>query len=99
LLTNATDGVRSAWTGNGTQGNMAPGGMEANLTFGDPGMVAGAADQPLVAAEPSSLLDSIVQGITSFDPLGHAGLWFFVGCVLIIGILVAYELHRAKKAK
>ena len=99
LLTNATDGVRSALAGNGTQGNMTAGGMEANLTFGDPGTVAGGAHRPLAAAEPSSLLDQIVQGITSFDPLGHAGLWFFVGCVLIIGILVAYELHRAKKAK
>jgi hypothetical protein len=33
------------------------------------------------------------------DLLSHYGLWFFIGCVLIIGIMMAYEVYRVRKGK
>ncbi|OPY28801.1 MAG: Helix-turn-helix domain protein [Methanocella sp. PtaU1.Bin125] len=29
----------------------------------------------------------------------HYGLWFFIGCALIIGILMTYEVYRVRKGK
>ena len=33
------------------------------------------------------------------DLFSHYGLWFFIGCVLIIGIMMAYEVYRVRKGK
>jgi hypothetical protein len=33
------------------------------------------------------------------DLLSHYGLWFFIGCMLIIGIMMAYEVYRVRKGK
>ncbi|MGA9140805.1 MAG: winged helix-turn-helix domain-containing protein [Methanocella sp.] len=33
------------------------------------------------------------------DLLSHYGLWFFIGCLLIIGIMMAYEVYRVRKGK
>ncbi|HEY3274569.1 MAG TPA: winged helix-turn-helix domain-containing protein [Methanocella sp.] len=39
------------------------------------------------------------HGLIPPDLLNHYGLWFFIGCVLIIGIMVAYELYRGRNKK
>jgi hypothetical protein len=33
------------------------------------------------------------------DLFNHYGLWFFVGCLLIIGLMIAYELYRGHSKK
>jgi predicted transcriptional regulator len=39
------------------------------------------------------------HGLIPPDLLNHYGLWFFIGCVAIIGIMIAYELYRGQKKK
>jgi predicted transcriptional regulator len=39
------------------------------------------------------------HGLIPLDLLNHYGLWFFIGCVLIIGIMIAYELYRGRKKR
>jgi predicted transcriptional regulator len=33
------------------------------------------------------------------DLFSHYGLWFFIGCALIIGIMMVYEVYRVRKGK
>jgi predicted transcriptional regulator len=33
------------------------------------------------------------------DLFSHYGLWFFIGCALIIGIMMTYEVYRVRKGK
>jgi len=40
---------------------------------------------------------STVQGLIPTDLLNHWSLWFFVGCLLMISILVVYELYNRRK--
>lgn len=44
-----------------------------------------------------SITDQIVQSVSSFDLLSHYGLWFFVGCLLIICLLAGYDLYNRRK--
>jgi predicted transcriptional regulator len=39
------------------------------------------------------------HGLIPPDLLNHYGLWFFVGCLLIIGVMIAYELYRGRQKK
>jgi hypothetical protein len=39
------------------------------------------------------------HGLIPPDLLNHYGLWFFIGCLLIIGVMVAYEVYRGRKKK
>ncbi|HUL62769.1 MAG TPA: winged helix-turn-helix domain-containing protein [Methanocella sp.] len=39
------------------------------------------------------------HGLVSADLFNHYGLWFFIGCLLIIGVMVAYELYRGRKKR
>lgn len=54
---------------------------------------------PIPKSSDGSLLDSVVQGASSFDPLGHTGLWFFLGCLLVIGLIVTIEVMRYKNIR
>jgi predicted transcriptional regulator len=49
--------------------------------------------------QPTSPLSGSGHGLIPPDLLNHYGLWFFVGCVVIIGIMIAYELYRIRKKK
>lgn len=40
-----------------------------------------------------------IQGLIPPDLLNHYGLWFFVGCLLIIGMMIAYEMYRGRKKR
>jgi len=44
-----------------------------------------------------SLVDQAGQAIASADLFSHYGLWFFGGCLLIIGILVVLEIYKGRK--
>ena len=39
-----------------------------------------------------------ILGIIPSDLLNHWSLWFFIGCLLIIGILITYELYKRHKS-
>jgi predicted transcriptional regulator len=39
------------------------------------------------------------HGLIPPDLLNHYGLWFFVGCLAVIGVLIAYELYRGRSKK
>jgi predicted transcriptional regulator len=39
------------------------------------------------------------HGLIPPDLLNHYGLWFFIGCVAVIGIMIAYELYRGRQKK
>ena len=50
------------------------------------------------AAPPApSLMDQAGQAIAAADLFSHYGLWFFGGCLLIIGILVVLEIYKGRK--
>jgi predicted transcriptional regulator len=66
---------------------------ELNRTMATGPDVSNALPQPTGASSGSS------QGLIPPDLLNHYGLWFFIGCVAIIGVMVAYELYRGQKKK
>jgi hypothetical protein len=103
--TNATFGIGNADPGmyaatpNGT---MPPG----NLT-GDYGIYAPELNRSLTTApdvsnaipQPAGASSGASHGLIPPDLLNHYGLWFFIGCVLIIGIMIAYELYRGRQKR
>jgi predicted transcriptional regulator len=69
-------------------------------TVGATGDFASRAGDTLTNLPPAPPADTgIAQSIIPFDLLNHWGLWFLTGCLLIIGIMVAYDLYSRRKAK
>lgn len=46
-----------------------------------------------------SAVDNIQQTFQLADPMHHAGVWFFLGCVLILALIALVEYARIKKIK
>ena len=61
------------------------------------GMDVGAAMPQAPATSSSSATGG--SALIPTDLFSHYGLWFFIGCILIIGIMMAYEVHRVRKGK
>jgi predicted transcriptional regulator len=49
--------------------------------------------------QPTGAPSGSSHGLIPADPLNHFGLWFFVGCLAIIGVMIAYELYRGRSKK
>jgi len=47
--------------------------------------------------QPAGTSSGSSNGLISPDLLNHYGLWFLIGGLLIIGIMIAYELYRGRK--
>ena len=46
-----------------------------------------------------SAMDNLQQTFQLADPMHHAGVWFFLGCVLILALIGFVEYARIKKIK
>ena len=84
---------------NGTVDNVIRNGanMTGNLTGPDLGAAINEAAKGNTAALPQTAPSGAGHALLPPDLLNHWGLWFFVGCLLIIGILMAYDLYRSRK--
>ena len=49
--------------------------------------------------DPSTASPTNGRPLIPTDLFSHYGLWFFIGCALIIGIMMAYEVYRVRKGK
>jgi predicted transcriptional regulator len=90
---NVTDGANGTYTvsPNGTLPyDNLNGAINRTMETGD---VSGAL--PQASTSPSGTN----HGLIPPDLLNHYGLWFFVGCLLIIGLMIAYELYRGHSKK
>ena len=101
---NTTVGISpadSAWvaTPNGTlpPENLS-GGYGINMPELNRSMTTGP-DISSAIPQPTSPPSGSGQGLIPPDLLNHYGLWFFIGCLAIIGVMVAYELYRGRKKK
>ncbi|HEY3422801.1 MAG TPA: helix-turn-helix domain-containing protein [Methanocellaceae archaeon] len=54
---------------------------------------------PLPKEAVPSAIDNLQQTFQLADPLHHAGVWFFLGCMLILAIIAFVEYARIKKIK
>ena len=51
-------------------------------------------------AVPQTIGDSgTAHGLIPPDLLNHWGLWFFIGCLAIIGVMIVIEVYRGRKKK
>ena len=46
--------------------------------------------------QPTGAPSGSAHGLIPADLLNHYGLWFFVGCLAVIGVMIAYELYRGR---
>ncbi len=46
--------------------------------------------------QPTGAPSGSSHGLIPPDLLNHYGLWFFVGCLAVIGVMIAYELYRGR---
>jgi predicted transcriptional regulator len=46
-----------------------------------------------------SAIDNLQQTFSLADPLHHAGVWFFLGCMLVLALIAFVEYTRIKKIK
>lgn len=77
---------------------QADGSSVAMMAPAPTGTTAGA-DQALWAQHTQSVPPTgASQSLLPADLLNHWGLWFFIGCLLIISILVVYEVYTRRKA-
>ncbi len=86
---------------NGTVDSVVRNGanMTGNLTGPDVGTAINEAAKSGNAALPPATPSGAGHALLPPDLLNHWGLWFFVGCLLIIGILMAYDLYRSRSKK
>ena len=54
---------------------------------------------PLPKEALPSAIDNLQQTFQLADPMHHAGIWFFLGCVLILALIALVEYARIKKIK
>ena len=54
---------------------------------------------PLPKEALPSAVDNLQQTFQLADPLHHAGVWFFLGCILILALIAFVEYTRIKKIK
>jgi hypothetical protein len=47
--------------------------------------------------QPAGASSGAGHGLVPADLFNHYGLWFFAGCLLIIGVMIAYDLYRGRK--
>jgi len=57
----------------------------------------GGADAPLYA--PAPLPEKAVEAGAGFDLFLHPGLWFFLGCLFVLVVVILFEYRARRKAK
>ena len=105
VTTNDTAGVgaNDTWIASSAQNGTLPtdnitGGPEVYTPEMNRSMVTGP-DGAAPIPQPAGTSSGNGNGLISPDLLNHYGLWFLVGGLLIIGIMIAYELYRGQKKK
>lgn len=54
---------------------------------------------PSLEPAPSLILDQLGQSLAIADPLHHSGVWFFMGCLLIIAVVVVLEYMKYRNIR
>jgi len=72
--------------------------MAANES-GGAAMTTSSAPVPIPKETLPSAVDNLQQTFRLADPMHHAGVWFFLGCMLILALIAFVEYARIKKIK
>ena len=72
--------------------------MAANES-GSVAMTTSSMPAPLPKEALPSAVDNLQQTFQLADPMHHAGVWFFLGCVLVLALIALVEYARIKKIK
>lgn len=72
--------------------------MASNATT-DTSLAINAMPSPVPKGIVPPALDHLQQTFQLADPLQHAGVWFFLGCVLVLALIALVEYARIKKFK
>lgn len=73
--------------------------MAANESGGSMPLTTNSMPAPVPKEALPSAIDNLQQTFQLADPMHHAGVWFFLGCVLILALIGLVEYARIKKIK
>jgi DNA-binding transcriptional ArsR family regulator len=59
----------------------------------------GGAEAPLYAPAPAPLPEKAVEAGAGFDIFLHPGLWFFLGCLFVLVVVILFEYRARRKIK
>ncbi|MGC9444167.1 MAG: ArsR/SmtB family transcription factor [Candidatus Methanospirareceae archaeon] len=59
----------------------------------------GGAEDPLYAPAPAPVPGKVIEAGTGFDIFMHPGLWFFLGCLLVLVVVLLFDYRARRKAK
>jgi DNA-binding transcriptional ArsR family regulator len=59
----------------------------------------GGAEAPMYAPAPAPLPGKAVEAGAGFDIFMHPGLWFFLGCLFVLVVVILFEYRARRKSK
>ncbi|MBN1456047.1 MAG: helix-turn-helix transcriptional regulator [Methanomicrobia archaeon] len=59
----------------------------------------GGAETPLYAPAPAAVPEKAVEAGAGFDLFMHPGLWFFLGCLFVLALVLLFDYRARRKAK